>query len=739
MLKPVRLRQEHWDEWTVGSGINHQIASDNLRSATPAQMGQFLNMPRYDGPAGWLTESLHPITCEVTGYGQAKPDKLVELGGKKEAKYLSPKGLEPQVIYLVHPDPEYWPNILSDPSKPVLVTEGVKKAAAALSIGLPAIALTGVWNGQHKDGPHKPQLIPSLQLLAQPGRPFVLAFDADHQTNKQVRNAMQSLGNLLIESDATVSVMTWPLTQGKGLDDLLVNQGPTITSDHYANPTQWREWLSLSVPKPQIFDPFTLTFETTPAITYEEDTFENAAISQIFGSGNWATKNDEVYFWTGSYWRVLLDSRVSQIMSWVASKAWYEGSKGNSGKLGATETKINSALKMLRKWLPKLPDTQPQIAFNNGQYDPLTRQLLPHSKADGITRYLNLDHSPDGPCPPLFHAFLTQSFGPDLIPIIRAWTATILNPSAPYGYCIHLLGPSGSGKGTLIDVWSNVVGPGCHTDLSEPALINTPHELYQALSGGTTLLTFEDVGGQLKKLDTFYKLVENGSVTTRKLHSSETYTSKWGVRIALGSTQPLAIENANAGWGRRTIVLPLQKSPDFTPDRRLKDKLKSETHQIILWALSMPDTERDRALSEAKQLKKIKEAIAATTINGNSVASFIDSCLTLTTDTRPYPGYKLYARYKVFCEDSKYPIKGRNKFYNDLRENLGPLLLEAQDIREGNTIKAYPLRVRQIAPTPGLFLGGSLNDTDNENPSDLELNQQNLGSGTLEALTNATS
>lgn len=51
-----------------------------------------------------------------------------------------------------------------------------------------------------------------------------IAFDADWRTNQAVCAQLERLGDTLQKAGLTVSLLDWPMTEGKGLDDLLVKE-----------------------------------------------------------------------------------------------------------------------------------------------------------------------------------------------------------------------------------------------------------------------------------------------------------------------------------------------------------------------------------------------------------------------------------------------------------------------------------------------------------------------------------
>ncbi|NJR49501.1 MAG: DUF3854 domain-containing protein [Leptolyngbyaceae cyanobacterium CSU_1_3] len=126
----------------------------------------------------------------------------------------------------------FWQWIANHPEIPIIWTEGGKKALCLLSQGEVAIALYGV-NGGYlaKDAlgnPVTPYLAPDVARFATPGRVNILAFDQDatETTRRRVNIATQRFSRLLQAATQQPTLITfWEGQQGKGVDDLIVNQG----------------------------------------------------------------------------------------------------------------------------------------------------------------------------------------------------------------------------------------------------------------------------------------------------------------------------------------------------------------------------------------------------------------------------------------------------------------------------------------------------------------------------------
>lgn len=116
-------------------------------------------------------------------------------GSAKPAKYLSQKG----AVHRLYIPPSVR-QILDDPSKRFIVTEGEKKAAKATQEGFPAVGMAGIWG--FRDREHI--FIPDLEDIAWKGRIVFIVPDSDVASNNHVRDGVWELGWQLLQRGAYV-------------------------------------------------------------------------------------------------------------------------------------------------------------------------------------------------------------------------------------------------------------------------------------------------------------------------------------------------------------------------------------------------------------------------------------------------------------------------------------------------------------------------------------------------------
>jgi hypothetical protein len=139
----------------------------------------------------------------------------------RELKYELPQGTTARldVPLPCHP-------MVADPSIPLYLTEGQKKADALASHGVCATALLGVWNFKGKNEFGGVVLLADFDYIALNGRTVYIVFDSDVAQKRAVRDALARISEHLARRGAEVITLRLPpkADGGKcGVDDYLLN------------------------------------------------------------------------------------------------------------------------------------------------------------------------------------------------------------------------------------------------------------------------------------------------------------------------------------------------------------------------------------------------------------------------------------------------------------------------------------------------------------------------------------
>jgi hypothetical protein len=112
---------------------------------------------------------------------------------------------------------------LADPSVPLWITEGSRKADSAACIGVACVSVAGVWGWLGTNNKTGKVAVADFRDIALNGRRVVVAYDSDVMTKPTVRKALDALADYLRSKGAAVAYCHLPdHDQSKtGLDDYI--------------------------------------------------------------------------------------------------------------------------------------------------------------------------------------------------------------------------------------------------------------------------------------------------------------------------------------------------------------------------------------------------------------------------------------------------------------------------------------------------------------------------------------
>lgn len=407
-------------------------------------------------------------------------------------------------------------------------------------------------------------------------------------------------------------------------------------------------------------------------------TFDGWVYRNEFGAteGDWRVTDSAFYQWLEplGYWQHQPDNRLNSLIANSGDKAFKLKHSQEFGwqvfKPYETNGYKESAFKYCRSRLERpepLPVNNHLRAFKNCVVDLRTGARMPHDKEYYLTSQIPYEYEPGKECPEAFRQFVADSFGLDMLDVIRAFTSMFLDPTAPYGRFPHLIGQSGGGKGTLGRFWNSFFGEdgassGNFSDIA------TAEGRHQYLTG-KSLFSVPDAGGFISGLRAFYELIDNGGLAGRALFNPVGYFKTWNCRFWIASVDHLQIENAGDGWARRAYPIPV-RARTVKPDPDLRLKLENCKADVISWALAMSREERDRILLSPPENERVINLSLDSALYGDSTKSFVDLCLRPSANASFVPHHLLHSWYVSYCKEHGYTPLGMSKFISHLKTVL---------------------------------------------------------------------
>ena len=284
----MRLSPQALKEWIEGSGVDEAIThlnveylegytpferlfySDQIKRLNAGRLPSWiLKKYRHIEQGGWWASGIDPLTGEDELWGTFKPDHpRIDTTKGKYQKYEHPLKATATLFALrvpLHiwemvskrygvPMPAnlvvdakgeavgFWAWVIANPKVSIILTEGVKKAAALLSLGFAAIGLPGIWGGYRKNE-GKPSLLPQLEIFTTGDRRFYFAFDQDEKrkTRYANRKALWCTAKLLKNKGSEVHIIEWE-PWIKGCDDLVVAKGGNYFVECYLKGLSFEDW-----------------------------------------------------------------------------------------------------------------------------------------------------------------------------------------------------------------------------------------------------------------------------------------------------------------------------------------------------------------------------------------------------------------------------------------------------------------------------------------------------------------
>ena len=213
---PDPLRPNHAQmlrESAIADGVQRERGYRTI--TTKAEVKQ-LGFTERQARVPALMIPLHDVHGEIASY-QTRPDMPRVNKRGKAVKYETPSGS--RMVLDVPPRCRAW---IRDPSRPLFITEGVKKADAGASRDLCCVALIGVWNWRGRNDAGGLTALDAWELIALNGRDVLIVFDSDVVTKQSVFLAMRRLKAFLEGRKANVKIVYLPAAEGGakvGMDD----------------------------------------------------------------------------------------------------------------------------------------------------------------------------------------------------------------------------------------------------------------------------------------------------------------------------------------------------------------------------------------------------------------------------------------------------------------------------------------------------------------------------------------
>lgn len=473
------------------------------------------------------------------------------------------------------------------------------------------------------------------------------------------------------------------------------------------------------------------TLKTGELLYYDDDGKANRIIESdaalvltkaMHGKFAYSSRAAVWHVFTGTHWQPC--ESAAEAEKFIVG-ALYAGTSPIGFRPGymAGITKIMLAADML----PLPPDPVGTIPFLNGLLSIATRQLEPATPESAATWRIPHNYVTGTDCP-LFMGWLRSATGEDdgLIRLIRAFINACLTGRADLQKFLHLLGPGGTGKSTLIRLLFAMLGPSncASTDLRRLE----QNQFETACLYGKRLAAITDSDKYGGAVNVLKAITGQDPVRNERKHVQQSGTFIFEGMVLIASNEPLASTDYTSGLERRRLVIQFDRR--ISPEEKAaflaaggEERLHREIPAIINWALDL-SREEVTAIFMHPPRKAVEAAFESLTAQ-NPIAEWITHniipesgnwiAVGVKSEIRTQEGRtvfedadtKLYPNYLNWCLQNKREALALRRFRHAMVDMLKTMGTDVLESRRGAGQGITGIRFRKEYETPHPWAGMS--------------------------------
>ncbi|MEM6402295.1 MAG: DUF3854 domain-containing protein [Cyanobacteria bacterium P01_D01_bin.116] len=712
------LTKQHEKELYEKRKLNPSWCEVNCQSINKRQAKDYLGFGiPYDGI--WLEGA----NCQ----GQYKPNRIYKKEGEKKGrKYITPLGEEYDIMLPVHPDDLYYWDNLEDVKKDcyiinghpcIVITEGLFKALAGCSNGIPTVSVLGVEMGltsKDDDPQGKRYLVPGLERLAKAGIGFIVGFDADSTTNKNVSLAQLKLANQLKKFKVPVYSITglWSVDESfdnknKGMDDYIMNHGADKFRDEV-------------LAKAQLIEHWEKQFKDTE----EEKKIVSAAGMGKEIAAEYRTKlawhvNNKAWYWYEAekkgVWSEVPEEQVQDTISnEIEKRKQHFGWGLVSGTLNFLKGKLRINHWEVRKGF---------IALEDCVIDANTRKEYPHEPGYRFLSALPYKWSDREKGCELVEQWLLEACegNEEWVQVIRAAMKASVTERGDLQRFLELIGIGGSGKGTVLRLLTALVG---RDNIAITDLKQLEKNRFETASFyGKKLIIITDSEQYAGDVSVLKRITGQDELRYEKKGVQQTGGFRFPGIVVIAANEPMQSKDYTSGLKRRRCSMPFNKVVPPHLRRDLETEFKPYLAGLLAWVLEMPDSEMvDYFRNTDSKVATLASFNAEVLIETNPLAAWADEYLIVDPKAKAYIGNRssagekvlLYTNYcKSVLDAGNNPVS-QQRFSRNLLDLLKAQLhlegISKGRDRNGNYISGIRIRQQEDISTPRLITGEKKND-----------------------------
>lgn len=609
-------------------------------------------------------------------HARVKPDEPLQTANGT-AKYLSPKREKNPAgnrLYIPQTLPD---GVLRDSKRPLLITEGEKKALSLVQAGHVAVGLAGVTCWVNREGDESVP-IRDLDEITWKQRTVFIVFDSDTRSNAAVKREEGKLAAELRSRGAVVRIARLPEPTAEedqkhglggkfGADDLIVVRGEKALQT------------CLDRAKIAVKKATAPHAKTASAADLADGFLRDARFISLQGLRlrYW---REEFYGFTGTHYRPIPTADLeARVMAWLLESKEHRDQAAQTTVrnvlLALKGTCLVSASATPPCWVegPE-DDAEGLLCFENGlaRLDDMASvqaKLRPNTPDFFSLNCLPYNFDPDADCR-VWLRFLEQALpDPEMRQLICEIFGYLLSGSTEQEKAFVWEGPGANGKTVALTVLRELLGPENCSAVPLEAF-NPVRTFPLAAMVGKTANLVEEISELDKVAEGVLKAIVTGApITVERKHKSSFEMIPTARLVFTTNVLPRITDRSDGIW-RRFMILPFRNQilDEAKQDRRLIDREfwrgSGELAGVLNWAVGGYASLRQRG--RFIEPLPVLEANQAYRRDCNPVALFLDEVTNQRVGGQ-VASRDLYGRYVAWCEQNGYRRMAANRFGQAVR------------------------------------------------------------------------
>jgi putative DNA primase/helicase len=279
------------------------------------------------------------------------------------------------------------------------------------------------------------------------------------------------------------------------------------------------------------------------------------------------------------------------------------------------------------------------IPFPNGTLNIRTREFTPsHDPMNRITWQLPYDFQREATCPSI-HTWLNEATKGDkeLIELIRAFFLAVLLGRYDLQRYMEIVGPGGSGKGTLTRLLTSMIGESNYFITTMKYLEENRFET--AAIQGKRLVLINDASKYGGEGSIFKSLTGQDKLRMEVKNKQQGEAFTFTGMVVIAANAPIYFSDTSSAISRRRISVEFNHVVPPSKRRNLSEDFEGEIPGLLNWVLGMDVSRMESLLRNTDSLvKSSQDAKMATLISTNALIAWLSENIEFAPEARVQVG-----------------------------------------------------------------------------------------------------